>query len=107
MRTAGDPSGTMDLPVLGGPLDAGGGLFLHEFGYADDGAPRAATGSIYAESGNITAGESDKRYHVTQVVLDVASDDGIVGFRFFPREEREGVDRANTTPGFTLRSMAA
>ena len=100
-RTAGDPSGTMDLPVMGGPLDAGGSLFLHEYGWSDNGAVRAATGGIYAESGNITAGESDKRYHVTQVVLDVAGDDGIVGFRFFPREEPGDVESEYDTGLYT------
>jgi len=87
-RTAADPTGTMDYPVLGGPLDTGGSLFLHEYGWSENGVPRAATGSIYAESGNIVIGEGDKRVHVKQLVLDATTAvDGMLGYRFFPREQ--------------------
>jgi hypothetical protein len=93
-RTAADPSGTMDRPVLGGPatIGTGGSLFLHEFGWSDDGVPRAPNGLVYAESGNITLGEGDKRLHVKQLVFDADSTgtgdgDGGLGYRFFPREQ--------------------
>ena len=85
-RTAGDPSGTMDYPVLGGPLGSGGSLFLHEYGWSDNGVPRAPHGDVYAESGNITLGEGDKRFHVKQVIFDAEAANGI-GYRFFPREQ--------------------
>lgn len=93
-RTAADPSGTMDYPVLGGPLGTGGSLFLHEYGWTENGLPRAAVGQIYAETGNITLGEGDTRYHVRQVVLDSITANQLAmpgapvfGYRFFPREE--------------------
>lgn len=86
-RTCGDPSATMDFPLMGGPLGAGGSLFLHEYGLSDNGAPRASAGLVYAESGNIVVGEGDNRFHCTQVVMDVAAPDGTIGFRFFPREQ--------------------
>ena len=63
-RTAGDPTGTLDYPVLGGPLGAGGSLFLHEYGWLENGVPRAPMGEVYAETGAITLGEGDKRFHV-------------------------------------------
>jgi hypothetical protein len=87
-RTAADPSGTMDNPVLGGPRGTGGSLFLHEFGWVDDGNPRAPNGEVYAESGNIVLGEGDKRYHVKQLVVDAdVQQDGMLGWRFFVREQ--------------------
>ena len=87
-RTAADPTGTMDFPVLGGPLGSGGSLFLHEFGWLDNGAPRGANGEIYAESGNIVIGEGDKRFHVKQLVFDAScAVDDMLGYRFFVREQ--------------------
>ena len=86
-RTAADPSGTMDYPVLGGPLGAGGGLYLHEWGWLDNGIPRASLGHVYAESGNIVAGEGDNRLHVTQVVTDADCPLETIGYRFFPKEQ--------------------
>jgi hypothetical protein len=86
-RTAADPSGTMDYPVLGGPLGSGGGLFLHEYGWTENGIPRAPLGLIYAESGDIVAGEGDKRLHVTQLVFDADGPPDVLGYRFFPREQ--------------------
>jgi hypothetical protein len=92
-RTAGDPSGTMDFPVLGGPIGATDHcLYLHEYGWSDNGAPRAPTGSVYAETGNITLGEGDRRYHVRQVVIDDESASGL-GFRFLTREQPKAVER--------------
>jgi hypothetical protein len=85
-RTAGDPSATMDYPVLGGPLGSGGSLFLHEYGWSDNGVPRAPNGNVYAESGNIVLGEGDKRFHVKQIVFDAEAANGL-GYRFFPREQ--------------------
>lgn len=86
-RTAADPSGTMDFPIVAGPLGSGGSLFLEEYGWTDNGAPRASAGLIYAESGNIVIGEGDKRFHVKQLVFDVEGPDGIVGYRFMAREQ--------------------
>jgi hypothetical protein len=85
-RTAADPSGAIDFPVLGGALpDGTGSLFLHEYGWTDNGLPR--TGTVYAESGAIVAGEGDKRFHVKQLVFDVAAPAGTVGYTFFVREQ--------------------
>jgi len=87
-RTAADPSGTMDYPIMGGPLGAGGSLFLHEYGWLDNGVPRAPAGEIYAESGNITLGEGDRRLHVRQLVFDAAGGVAdMIGYRFFVREQ--------------------
>ena len=86
-RTAADPSDALDYPVLGGPLGNGGSLYLHEYSWQSDGAPRAPLGEIYAESGAINFSEGDKRFHVTQVVVDADNPNGVLGFRFFPREE--------------------
>ena len=86
-RTAADPSGTMDRPILGGPLGAGGGLYIHENGWTENGTPRAPLGLIYAESGDIVAGEGDKRVHVTQLVFDADGPPDVLGYRFFPREQ--------------------
>ena len=101
-RTAADLSGTMDRPILGGFLpDQTGSLFLHEYGWTDDGRPRAGAGgnhSIYAESGNIVAGESDKRFHVQQLVFDAAAPAGAIGYRFFVREEPADPDEYEAGP---------
>jgi hypothetical protein len=87
-RTAADYSATMDFPVLGGPLNNGGALFLHEYGYTENGAPRAPTGAIYAESGAIVAGEGDNRFNVTQIMVDdVGHAEPMVGYRFLVREQ--------------------
>ena len=93
-RTAADQTGTMDFPVLGGPLGTGGSLFLHEYGWTDNGVPRAPNGEVYVESGSIALGEGDKRFHVKQLVFDAASpatgspaDNGSLGYRFFVREQ--------------------
>ena len=86
-RTAGDPTGTMDYPIIGGPLGSGGSLFLSEWGWLDNGRDRAATGEIYAETGNIVVAEGEKRLHFKQLVTDAAADPGTLGYRFFPREQ--------------------
>jgi hypothetical protein len=93
-RTAGDPTGTMDFAVLAGPAGAGGALYLHDYGWLEDGQPRAANGDIYAETGAIVMGEGDQRYHVTQVVPDAAlGAAGMLGFRFFASEEPMGPEQ--------------
>jgi hypothetical protein len=87
-RTAADPSGTMDQPILAGPLGAGGSLFLHEYSYLENGAPRASAGSIYAETGAIVISEGDNRFHAKQLVLDATtSADNQIGYRFAVREQ--------------------
>jgi len=95
-RTAADMSGTMDYPVLGGPESGGHSLYLHEYGMTDNGVPRGPNGMIYLESGAVTLGEGDQRYHVTQVVLDsafagppdsVTQSGEVVGWRFLFKEQ--------------------
>jgi len=92
-RTAGDPLGTMDYPVIGGPAAGGACLYLHEWGWTDNGVPRAPHGTVYAESGAIVAGEGDQRFHVKQLVMDAASGDDAIGYRFFTREQPNGPER--------------
>jgi len=101
-RTAADPSGTMDYPVLGGPLGAGGGLYLHEYGWTENGIPRAPLGLIYAESGDIVAGEGDKRFHVKQLVFDADGPPDVLGYRFFPREQPHDVESEYDTGLYTV-----
>ena len=79
-RTAGDFLGTMDNPVLGGPADGGGALYLHEYGWTDSGNQRAANGEIYAETAAISLGEGDTRFDVTQIVFDAATDPNTPAF---------------------------
>jgi hypothetical protein len=89
-RTAADPSGTMDYPILGGLVSSpnNGALFLHEFGWTNNGLPRAPMGEVYAESGAITLGDGNNRYHVKQVICDAEpQDEGTLGFQFAVREE--------------------
>lgn len=87
-RTAADPTGTMDFPVLGAWYGSQGALYLHEYGWSDDNVPRAANGRIYAESGAIVLGEGDKRYHVKQLVFDAdPPTQGTIGYRFLVREQ--------------------
>jgi hypothetical protein len=87
-RTAADPSGTMDYPILGGGLGTGGSLFLHEYSYLENGMPRATTGSIYAETGNIVVSEGDKRVHCKQLIVDATtSTENMIGVRFLVREQ--------------------
>jgi hypothetical protein len=94
-RSCGDPTGTMDFPILGGPLGSGGSLFLHEYGWTDNGAPRAAAGDIYIESGAIALGEGDQRYNVTQLVPDyVSAVSDMLGFSFQVSEQP--MDMANS-----------
>jgi hypothetical protein len=88
-RTAADPSGTMDYPVIAGPYTPTDVyvLYLHEYGWTDNGAPRAPLGEIYAESGAITLGEGDRRLHVRQVIFDADPSEASIGYRFFTREQ--------------------
>lgn len=92
-RTAGDPSGTMDKPILGGPYGTGGALYLHEFGMLDNGTPRAPAGTVYGESGDITLGEGDYRWHNKQIAFDRTPPPNI-GFEFFLREQPNGPERS-------------
>jgi hypothetical protein len=86
-RTAGDPTGTMDYPIMGGPLGSGGALYLHEYGWLENGTPRGPNGTVYAQSGAITLGEGDQRYNVTQLVFDAACTvDDMLGYSFTVRE---------------------
>ena len=100
-RTAADPSGTMDYPILAGALGEYHSLYLHEWGWTDNGVPRAPYGLIYAESGNIVAGEGDKRLHVTQLVFDADGPPDVLGYRFFPREQPHDVESEYDTGLYT------
>lgn len=96
-RTAADPTGTMDYPVLAGPksnTDPKGYLWLHEYGMTADGTPRGPNGLIYLESGAIGLGEGDQRFHVRQLVLDavapgddLSNDEHVIGWRFLYKEQ--------------------
>jgi hypothetical protein len=108
MRTASDPTGTMDHPIVGGAAAAGstvGALYLHEYGWLDNGAARASAGAVYAESGNIVMGEGDLRYNCTQVVYDagrpgmgVTAVTPPVGWQFFCREQPFNAAGETATP---------
>jgi hypothetical protein len=101
-RTAADPSGTMDFPVLAGPTnDGGSALYLHEYGFTEDGVPRAPFGQVYAESGNIVLGEGDQRFHVKQLIFDADPSEAPIGYRFFPREEPADANSEFDTGLFT------
>jgi hypothetical protein len=82
----------MDFPVLGGPIGATHCLYLHEYGWTDNGVPRAPLGSVYAESGNIVLGEGDRRYHVRQLIFDAACGTPM-GYRFLVREQPYSTER--------------
>jgi hypothetical protein len=86
-RSAGDIKGAMDRPVLGGNAK----LYLHEYGWLDDGASRV--GTVYIESADIElAPNGENRFHVTQVMHDYVGDLGAMGFRFFIQEETDGAE---------------
>ena len=83
-RTAADLEWNDGFSGAGGAVVewAGGALFLHEYGWTENGVPRAPLGLIYAERRRQAAGEGDERLHVTQLVFDAAdADDG-------PRRDR-------------------
>jgi len=100
-------SGAMDNPIIGGPTHDPalgvdyGALYLHEFGYSENGAPRAPAGMVYAESGNITLGPGDTRYHVRQIILDAEGDPDMLGYRFALREQPQSEE--HDTGLYTVR----
>ena len=87
-RTAADISGAMLRPILCG----GTKLFMHEYGWTDDGTSRV--GTIYIETGDLQladlGGNPDKRFHVRQIEHDYVGPAGRIGFRFFLWEEPDG-----------------
>jgi hypothetical protein len=88
-RTAADRLGVLDHPILAGPNGTQASLYFHEYGWSDDGAPRASTGAVYAETGAIALSEGNNRFHVKQLVGDWAVSDMSnppVAFQFFYRE---------------------
>jgi hypothetical protein len=105
-RTAADPTGTMDYPILGGPdplVSGGGMLFLHEYGWTDNGNARASAGTVYAQSGAIVLGEGDTRFAVKQIVLDSADTAAnMVGYRFIVRENPHDAASEFDTGLFTV-----
>lgn len=85
-RTAADSRGSMLRPVLGG-LD--GKLYLHEYGWTDDGASRV--GQVYLETADfMLSPETDQRFHVRQVVPDFVGPASRIGYRFFLWEQPDG-----------------
>lgn len=97
-RTAADRLGVMDHPILAGPYGTQSALYLHEYGWTENGAARASTGEIYAESGAITLGEGDSRYHVRQIVTDGVTDptNPAFGFRLFLKEQPQDTVETDT-----------
>jgi hypothetical protein len=95
-RTAGYAVGSTDAPVLAGPLNGGGALFLHEYGWTDNGAPRASAGEIWAESGAIVNAEGDKRFNCTGLTYDADTDTGVqnLGYQFKTREQPASAEAA-------------
>jgi hypothetical protein len=88
-----DGSVTWQFHVAG----TGGSLYLHEYGWLDNGASRAAQGAIYAQSGAITIGEGDQRFHVTQVIPDYSGAANMLGYSFdFSEEPMDTQNSFNT-----------
>jgi len=85
-RTAADTRASMTLPVMGG---SDGKLYLHEFGWLDNGASRV--GQIYIETADVMlSAETDQRMHVRQVKPDFVGPATRIGFRFFSWEQPDG-----------------
>jgi hypothetical protein len=85
-RTAADTKGSMLRPVMAG---VDGRLYLHEYGWTDDGASRV--GSIYVETADfMLSPETDQRFHVRQVVPDFVGPANRIGYRFLLWEEPDG-----------------
>jgi len=85
-RTAADTRGSMLRPVMAG---ADGKLYLHEYGWLDDGASRV--GQIYLETADVMLDqEANTRFHVRQIVPDFVGPANRVGFRFFLWEQPDG-----------------
>ena len=89
-RTAADPNATMQYPLLGGlaPDGIAGAIYLHEYGWTDNGTPRGPNGDVYIESGAIVLGEGDRRLHVRQMAFDAAPAE-FLGYEFFLREQAD------------------
>ena len=85
-RTGADTRGSMLRPVLAG-LD--GKLYLHEYGWTDDGATRV--GQIYLETADfMLSPETNTRFHVRQIKPDFVGPANRVGYRFFLWEQPDG-----------------
>lgn len=84
---------------------AGGALYLHEYGWTENGVPRAAAGAVYAESGAITLGEGDQRFNVTQLVPNTASAlPNMIGYSFTVREQPDDAASEYDTGTYTVIS---
>jgi len=113
-RTAADRQAAMTHPILSDPA---GNLLLHEYGWSDNGAPRAQ--SIYAETGSVSLDSGgDVRLVVKQIVEDYTGPVGRVGYRFFIAEDpnapefdtgtfvvSNGSGRTDIDSGFSCRSL--
>lgn len=85
-RTAADVRGAMMRPILAG---SDGRLYLHEYGWSDDGASRV--GQIYAETGDVMLDPSTaRRMHIRQLKPDFTGPGNRCGFRFFLWEQPDG-----------------
>jgi hypothetical protein len=85
-RTAADTRGSMLRPVLAG---SDGKLYLHEYGWTDDGVSRV--GTIYLESADFMLDpEGNLRFHVRQVIPDFTGAAKNIGYRFFTWEQPDG-----------------
>ena len=88
-RSAADASGAMLRPLM---ARTDGKLYMHEYGWTDDGASRL--GTVYLETADIQladlGGDPDKRFHVRQIEHDFVGPAGAVGYRFFLWEEPDG-----------------
>ena len=85
-RTAADTRGSMLRPVLAG---TDGKLYLHEFGWSENGASRV--GTIYVETADFMLDqETNKRFHVKQLIPDFVGPASRIGFRFFLWEQPDG-----------------
>jgi hypothetical protein len=85
-RTAADTRGSMLRPVLAGN---DGKLYLHEFGWTDDGTTRV--GQIYIETADfMLSSETNRRFHVRQIKPDFVGPAHRAGYRFFIWEKPDG-----------------
>jgi hypothetical protein len=93
VRTAADTRGSMLRPVMAG---SDGNLYLHEFGWTDNGVSRI--GTIYLETADFMLDqETDRRFHVRQVIPDFVGPASYVGYRFFLWEQPDGPQRDTGT----------
>jgi len=95
-RTAAAPKSALQYPVLGGLSGTAGALYLHEYGWLENGQPRASRGEVYCETAAITGdGQADQRFNVTQIAFDVSPTPDLLGYEFFLREQASGPETSS------------